>query len=387
MWRCIAQLCLNNEADRRSLAAVLSNMEQHFIGTMNVTYERFVFRTRTQGQGETFEQYLLAHRTLVKTCNFQAMLEDVIRDQLVCGITKKSLRKSLLKRKHLGLSVCIDICQAAERSAQQSMLMAGHEEIHAMRQSVRRTSMPQAKPKAIKKTCGYCGQHHVKGKFPAFGHECTACEKKNHYAGVCRNMRRTKVNWTRQESDEESEHLMTLTPTEEINAVQHSVYPRQLFAYMEVKDQRVRFQLDLGSSCNVIRRQDLVPTVVLEKTNQILCLYNQSQVRPLGKCLVNMNNPKTHTKYKANLVVLDNASTSLLGASSIQQMDLVRIQHEIIMAATIQVRCQDKVNSTNTHMFGQDVSQKPVQLPDLLQDYKDVFDGSLEWLGTTSSRH
>ena len=60
-------LSFNNEADRHSLAAVLLKMEQHFIGTMNVTYERFVFSTRTQGQGETFEQYLLAVRTLVKT--------------------------------------------------------------------------------------------------------------------------------------------------------------------------------------------------------------------------------------------------------------------------------------------------------------------------------
>ena len=245
-------LSFNNEADRRSLAAVLSKMEQHFIGAMNVRYERFVFRTRTQGQGETFEQYLLTLRTLVKTYNFQAMSEDMIRDQTVCGITKESLRKSLLEQKDLSLSVCIDICRAAKRSAQQSKVMGGHEEVHAMRQSARRTSMPQAKPKASKKTCGYCEQQHVKGKCQAYGHECTACGKKNHYAGVCRSMKRTTVNWTEQESDVESEHLMTLTLTEEINALQHSVFPKQLFEYMEVEGQRVRFQLDLGASCNVI---------------------------------------------------------------------------------------------------------------------------------------
>ena len=94
-----------------------------------------------------------------------------------------------------------------------------------------------------------------------------------------------------------------------------------------------------------------------------------------------MNNPKTGRKYKANFVVVNDASTSILRARSIQQMDLVRIQHENIMAATLQARCQDNVDSTNTHMSGQDVSQKPVQLPDLLQAYKDVFDGSLECLG------
>ena len=129
------------------------------------------------------------------------MSEDMICDQIVCGITKESLCKSLLERKDLSLSLCIDICRAAERSAQQSKVMGGHEEVHAMRQSVRRTSMPQAKPKASKKTCGYCGQQHVKGKCPAYGHECKACGKKYHYAGVCRSMKRTTVNWTEQESD------------------------------------------------------------------------------------------------------------------------------------------------------------------------------------------
>ncbi len=167
-------LSFNNEADRQSLAAVLSKMEQHFIGTMNVTYERFVIRTRTQGQGETLEQYFLALRTLVKTCNFQAMSEDMIQNKIVCGITKEFLRKSLLERKDLSLSVCIDICRGAERSAQQSKIMGGHEEVHAMRQSVRRTSMPQAKPKTSKKICGYCVQQYVKGKCPAYGQECTA---------------------------------------------------------------------------------------------------------------------------------------------------------------------------------------------------------------------
>ena len=153
------------------------------------------------------------------------MSEDIIRDQIVCGITKESLRKSSLERKDPSLSVCINICQAAERSAQQSKVMGGHKEVHAMRQSVRRTSMPQSKPNASKKTCGYCGQQHVKGKCSAYRHECTARGKKNHYAGVCRSTKRTTVNWTEQESDGESEHLMTLTLTEgDCQAINRTIF-------------------------------------------------------------------------------------------------------------------------------------------------------------------
>ena len=36
------------------------------------------------------------------------------------------------------------------------------------------------------KKCTYCGRPHERGKCPAYGKTCTLCNKKNHFAAVCR---------------------------------------------------------------------------------------------------------------------------------------------------------------------------------------------------------
>lgn len=103
---------------------------------------------------------------------------------------------------------------------------------------------------------------------------------------------------------------------------------------MDIEAKSVTFQLDLGATCNVIRKQDLPSGVALQATNQVLSVYNESQVHPLGKCVVNMPNPKTKKKYKTQFVVVENAFSSLLGAQTIQQMGLVKICHENMMMVT-----------------------------------------------------
>ena len=108
-------------------------------------------------------------------------------------------------------------------------------------------------------------------------------------------------------------------------------YPNQVFAQLEIEGKMVKFQLDLGATCNVIRYQDLLSGVRLQKTNQVLSVYNKDRIHPMGRCLVNMMNPKTQKKYKGQFVVVENKYASLLGAKTIQQMGLVKVCHEPIM--------------------------------------------------------
>jgi hypothetical protein len=58
----------------------------------------------------------------------------------------------------------------------------------------------------------------------------------------------------------------------------------QLFATMRIKDQHVKFQIDTGATCNIINKSYLDGTEKLKSTNQMLTMYNDSKVKPLGKC-------------------------------------------------------------------------------------------------------
>ena len=80
------------QEDRKDLVKILDLMERHCacIGAESETYERFKFYSRSQGDGEPFQNFLTALRTLVQTCNFRKDSVDysaeMIRDRIIMGI-------------------------------------------------------------------------------------------------------------------------------------------------------------------------------------------------------------------------------------------------------------------------------------------------------------
>ena len=79
-------LSFDTEADRQDINKVLEKLEAYCIGETNETYERYVFNKRDQQQGESFDSYLSALRSLIKTCNFGTLQDNLLRDCVVLGI-------------------------------------------------------------------------------------------------------------------------------------------------------------------------------------------------------------------------------------------------------------------------------------------------------------
>lgn len=104
-------LTLSGESEPRSLDTIIRQLENHFVGSVNVTYERYIFRKRLQEETESIDQYLLAVRALAKTCNFGDMENEMIKDQIVCGVQEEALRRSLLQRRDLSLTTCVDTAE------------------------------------------------------------------------------------------------------------------------------------------------------------------------------------------------------------------------------------------------------------------------------------
>ena len=82
----------------------------------------------------------------------------------------------------------------------------------------------------------------------------------------------------------------------------------------------VRFQLDTGATCNVVRKVDLPETHEIWPTKQMLSIYSQHKMRPLGVRTLTIENPKTKETYVSNFVVVNKAQTSILGTRSVQAM-------------------------------------------------------------------
>ena len=86
---------------------------------------------------------------------------------------------------------------------------------------------------------------------------------------------------------------------------------KHLYATTDIRKKTVRFQLDSIAFCNVISEETLkscsVP-VNLEETEQVISMYNQTTLRPVGQCTLELHNHKTDKPYCTESVVLKEQS-------------------------------------------------------------------------------
>ena len=116
-------LLFPSDDDRQNIDKVLELWQDYCIGKTNVIYERYRFNNHLQESGESIDAYATALHTLVETCEFGLLKEDLILNRLVCGTRDNSLRKKLLQEPKLTLDKCLDSCRAAEATKLQMQAM------------------------------------------------------------------------------------------------------------------------------------------------------------------------------------------------------------------------------------------------------------------------
>ena len=123
----------------------------------------------TQQPGECFNDFLLALRDLVETCNFSSneCTQKNIRDQLIEGILNGDTVEDPLRLKNLTLDKAIQVCQAQEAVKKQhtNMISIHQESVAAIRN-------PQTQ---CKKPLG-----HTTSSYPG---TCPGCGGKLHSGG------------------------------------------------------------------------------------------------------------------------------------------------------------------------------------------------------------
>ena len=67
-----------SDENRRKLSEIIKEFDKFAIGETNETYERYVFNSRDQKEGESIDDYVGELRTLAQTCNFCTCLHDTL---------------------------------------------------------------------------------------------------------------------------------------------------------------------------------------------------------------------------------------------------------------------------------------------------------------------
>ena len=74
----------------------IAKTDDGITGSSNVLYERFLFNTREQLEGENISTFVQNLRKLIQTCNYVSSKDETIIDRLICGIRDKRIQKHLI---------------------------------------------------------------------------------------------------------------------------------------------------------------------------------------------------------------------------------------------------------------------------------------------------
>lgn len=110
------------EVDRQSYEFLIEAYEKYCTPKRNIVYERFVFYTRVQKDGEPFDQFYTDIRKLAKNCEFiggPAAASELVRDRLVLGTAHSDLQEQLIRMKDTTLEAIVLKSKLYEKNNEQ----------------------------------------------------------------------------------------------------------------------------------------------------------------------------------------------------------------------------------------------------------------------------
>jgi RNase H-like domain found in reverse transcriptase/Reverse transcriptase (RNA-dependent DNA polymerase)/Integrase zinc binding domain len=349
---------------RKDVTEIIQALENFCVGSVNITYERYVFYQRAQETNERFDTFLGDLRRLAKSCQFDGMEDSMIRDRVVMGVKEDATRHKLLQTRDLTLSKAIDICKASEAAGQQLRAMTAQDHVQALRHTTRSDTPPRPTPRPTSRPtpswstrsppprststpdhrttndrtgsqakCRNCGRQHDPRRCPAYGQTCNRCFKKSHFAAVCQSRpadaRRSRPEVCELDLDERSEDEVVMALDNRTSDRWH--------ARLKVGKKTVRFLLDSGATVNLIPAE-VVTTLGQQKhirpAKAVLRMFDKSELPTTGMVTLSVNHPVTQKRHALDFYVAARHQQPILGFEACRDLKLLSADEESVCVVT-----------------------------------------------------
>ena len=95
-YQLIRDLVSPARPNTKTFDEIVQLVQDHHQPPPSFIVQRYHFNTRNQEEGETISAFIASLRRLSEHCRYEAMLEDMLRDRLVCGVRDKRIQQRLL---------------------------------------------------------------------------------------------------------------------------------------------------------------------------------------------------------------------------------------------------------------------------------------------------
>nr|XP_055048287.1 uncharacterized protein K02A2.6-like [Misgurnus anguillicaudatus] len=304
---------------------IVSTLKAHFSPKPLVIAERFRFHRRNQLEGESVAVFVAVLKKLAEHCEFGDVLNDTLRDRLVCGLRCEGIQKRLLTESNLTLQRAIELSVSMELAAKEAQQLSSNSKVYRME------TEKQTESKGPCFRCGKTGHSPASCWFKDM--ECRSCKKKGHIERACRNKMEKKkmpqkpvfrrkqkkriftVGQENKESTDTSDEEFPL----HVLTVAGGTKAYKVTALLE--GQPVKMEIDTGAAVSLVSEavySEILSHLPLKPPDVVLKTYTGESVtmKGLTQVTVELNG---QTK-KLPLYVVAGDYPSLMGRSWLEQL-------------------------------------------------------------------
>ncbi|KAI8516719.1 hypothetical protein Bbelb_053000 [Branchiostoma belcheri] len=373
--------------DAKKPDKILEKFETHLEPKTNHRIYRYEFQGIQQKPDEPIDDYVARLKNVAKKCKFKddAEIKDRLVDQLIWGCIHKKVQKTLVGKPDLTLKDAMDTARAFEATQKQMSSLSmqtgtsSSNRVDVVSKKTYQAGSKQKQPHMYKtykqstKSCRYCGNTHEFGdraKCPAYGSNCNACGKPNHWGKMCRAKNRPQPTQNKpqqprrygkhkqrhvhlQREDQlssESEGESLTIGTVYIHDVCNKEQKSQDEAYTSFQIRKklgrkttnidLKLKIDTGAQSNVMPIQHYaklcpehmmkdgrVKSGILTPSDVILTAYGGARIPHLGKAQI--EGKHKGRKVKCSFFITKAEGPIIIGLKACQQLDIIRINHEV----------------------------------------------------------
>lgn len=334
--------------DRKKLDKHYEKFEAYVKPKSNQVFSSYKFHSRIQKPTESVEEFVTDLKVLVKDCGYENP-DRMVRDRIVFGTKSSKVREKLINEgSDLTLEKALDIARTYEMSQKQLQTMNTGEDpnvnvikkrTHQRPENKYRTSYSKQstrpryeqgarpKPREYNKVpvCQRCGYEHKYGKCPATGKTCNKCNKKDHFAKMCRTSGKPNKHVHEIDTDDNS-YSDTDSDTLFVGALYDENNRKETWCEeIAIQHKVIKFQLDTGAKCNVLTRNDFKTLNIrnpLKKAESRLKSFSGHNIECDG--MINLPITVKNKKHHVEFYVANTNSQSVLGAETCTEVGLIK---------------------------------------------------------------
>ncbi|UYV64628.1 K02A2.6-like, partial [Cordylochernes scorpioides] len=174
---------------------IVKKIRQHLEPKKKIIPQRCLFLKRTQRENESVSEYLRELKHLASNCSFGEMLEMMLRDRFVAGLTSESLQKRLLQEddevkleRVFALAVSYELAEKDAKELHEKEVARVTSHIERIRKSKYSPTKENFASATKERTCYRCGMKnsHLAPACPQKFKTCYKCRKIGHLSNVCK---------------------------------------------------------------------------------------------------------------------------------------------------------------------------------------------------------